>query len=809
MGTGRMAFASRASRSPRRIGVFIGSLDDSFQKAIWTSVAEGAAREGVEIVAFFGQGLGSPIPTHATMNVLYRLAGPQNLDALIVISSTVGNFQEPQALAAFVRGLGLPSVSIQYELEGMPSVSTRGDAAMRDLVRHLAREHGRRSFALLTGPRRHLDSLERERAFRETLAEEGIAFDEALLYEGSFYKDSGPEAVERFLASGRAFDALVCFNDAMALGAMDALKSRGVDVPGEVSVTGFDDIEEASWSSPPLTTARQPIADIGRLSLELALGLLGGASPPSESLECRFVARRSCGCPPFLPITPALREETRLTTRSEARIIRALSASADSGDIQAMLRLLDSRLAEGGETPADFASLRIILYKLRSKRGESGLADSVGWFDQALAFLGETERRKEVGQSIKAAERYALVRDLGTQLLDTFSLDALVRKWEQSVKRLGLGPSYLVLFESTPEPGAAAVPETSVLVTASPGGGIARLPFPTIRLFPPGIGDRPGRVGWIVEPLVYQTEALGYLLIDSASDESIVYETLREHMSTAVKATLLMEEIEEQKRILERQVEHRTEELRASNRDLEEQIAQRRLLEAEVQEIGNRTMQAIGQDIHDDLCQRLIGVSMLAAALEEGAALGAGDPRGSLREIRELLDDAVARSRQFARSLYPPGLEELGLVSALEDLSSSLGRAGTAHGGGGGPSVSFQAEGDCRVEDPRRALQLYRIVQEALSNALRHSGSEVILLRLFKKDGELVAEVRDFGVGLKQGREIEGRAPGANGGGMGLRIMRYRADSIGARLEIRNLEPGVCVSCALDQKEGWGKWRKR
>jgi DNA-binding LacI/PurR family transcriptional regulator/signal transduction histidine kinase len=802
MGTGKMAFASKASPNPRRIGVFIGSLDDSFQKAIWKSVADCAAKEGVEIAAFFGQGLGSPIPAHATMNIVYKLAGPENLDALIVISSTVGNFRQPDDIARLVEALGLPAVSIQYGLDGRPSVSTRGGSAMRDLVRHLAREHGRRSFALITGPRRHPDSIEREKAFRETLAREGIAFDEQLLYEGSFYKDSGAKAVESFIASGRSFDALVGFNDAMALGAMDELKSRGIAVPGDVAVTGFDDIEEARWSSPPLTTVRQPIAEIGRISLELAIGLLDGASPPSVSLECRFSPRRSCGCPPILPLSSPMREEGRLATGSEGRIAEALSALADSGDILAMLKLLDARLVEEADSPDAFASLRIVLYELRSSRGEGGRAEEIGWFDQAIAYLGEAERRREIGRSIKAAERYSLVRDLGTQLLETFSLDTLVRQWETCVKRLGLGPSFLVLFEGPVEPRGTRVPESSILVTSAPGSptGIERRTFPTTRLFPPGIGDRPGRVGWIVEPLVYQTEALGYLLIDSASEESIVYETLREHMSTAVKATLLMEEIEEQKRSLERQVELRTEELSAANRDLEEQIAQRRLLEAEVQEIGNRTMQAIGQDIHDDLCQQLVGISMLAAALEEGMDAPGEAPREALREIRKLLESAIARSRQFARSLYPPGLEELGLVSALEDLSASLGRAGA--GLGSGAAISFQAEGDCRVEDPRRALQLYRIMQEALSNAIRHSGSEVILLRLFKKDGGLVAEVRDFGVGLDISRGLGGGLDAGQGRGMGMRIMRYRADSIGARLEIRNLDPGVCVSCALDQKEG-------
>jgi signal transduction histidine kinase len=251
---------------------------------------------------------------------------------------------------------------------------------------------------------------------------------------------------------------------------------------------------------------------------------------------------------------------------------------------------------------------------------------------------------------------------------------------------------------------------------------------------------------------------MGYLLVERGSEEPSVYESLRDQLSTAVKATLLMEEIQERKRSLER----------------------------EVQEVSNRTMQAIGQDLHDDICQHLVGISMLAAVVEENLATTSNVSADSIREIRDLLESAVSRLRQFARTLYPPGLEAQGLVSALEDLVESQRHTASAI------SISFQVEGDCRMDDPGRALQLYRIVQEALSNALRHSGSEVVLLRLFRKEDLLVAEVRDFGRGL-------GLDSAMTGQGMGMRIMRYRADSIGALLDVHNIEPGVCVSCALER----------
>lgn len=690
----------------------MGRADDSFQEDIWNSVRARAGELGVEAIGFFGHGLGAPWPNQETLNVVYRMAGPDSLDALVVLANTVGNFEDPAVVAELVASSSLPAVSIGVPLEGMPCVSGRGDEAMGELVRHLARVHGRRRFALVTGPLRHAESVRRERAFRQAIAAEGLAFDEALHYQGKFFKVSGAEAVRKYIGEGTPFDAVVCLNDYMAMGAIEELGERGFAVPAEVSVTGFDDVREARWVSPPLTTVRQPLALLGRTALDMALELLDGRGPGAQELECACVFRQSCGCPSEPP-SPDLAAET----------------------------------------------------------------------------ASQLELKREVGKANRASERFAMTRECGVRLLGTFSIDAVVREWELSIRSMGVRKGCLVLFKGPVEPGGRVVPERSRLVASVPGParGVAYREFPTSLLLPPGIEEAEGRASWTVEPLAYQDEALGYLLIECGAESRGVYETLRQEVSSALKGALLMEEIRAHRNDLERQVSARTAELRRANEDLRSQIERRKVLEREVQEISNRTMQSIGQDIHDDLCQHLAGVSMLAAVVEETLATTGSVAIDSIREIRELLESSVSRSRQYATTLYPPDLRSSGLVSSLEGLVESMRRTS------GGMEISFQAEGEPRIEDPSRGLQLYRIVQEALSNAARHSGSDIVVLRVFAREGMLVAEVRDFGRGIE---------PGLATGGMGLRIMRYRAESIGARLEVRNLEPGVCVSLAVPSEGG-------
>jgi Transcriptional regulators len=720
-----MAAASRSSTERRRLGAsaqsirlgaFLGGIDDSYQQSIWRSMARRAAGRGVEIVGIFGHGLGSPFPSEATMNVAYRMVGPRSLDALIVLANTVGNYEDPAAVARLVDAASLPAVSISFELGDRPRAYAPGGEGMATLVTHLARVHGRRSFALVTGPRRHPDSLERETAFRAALAAEGIALDERLVREGRFYKDSGRDAARSLLAGGIAFDALVCLNDYMALGALEVLNEAGLRVPEDLSLTGFDDVAEARWSSPPLSTVRQPIAELGEAAFDMALELLDSRIVASRELRCELRLRQSCGC----PSSPLAAED-----RAE------------------------------------------------------GSADEI--------------RRREVGLRLAAAERTAAIERLGMRLLGSFRLPELVREWELCLEPLGLAAGYILLFETLSHRGEI-VPGSSFLLAPAPGGGVFRRSFPTELLFPPGIAAGRGRSGWILEPLVYQDEALGYLLLDCEEDEPSIYEMLRVYMSTAVKAALLMEKTEAHKRELELQVSERTRELREANRDLLRQIEERRRLEREVQEVSNRTMQSIGQDLHDDLCQHLAGVSLLAAVAEDGLASSGSVSVDSIRRIRELLDSAVSRSRQFARTLYPPALESQGLAAALEDLVEAQRPTVPAL------SLSYQAEGDCSGLAADKALCLYRIAQEALANALRHSESEAVVLRLIKKDELAIVEVRDFGRGLDgESRDDASRGSDARQGrgGMGMAIMRYRAEAAGAQLEIRNLEPGLCVSCSL------------
>jgi signal transduction histidine kinase len=204
-------------------------------------------------------------------------------------------------------------------------------------------------------------------------------------------------------------------------------------------------------------------------------------------------------------------------------------------------------------------------------------------------------------------------------------------------------------------------------------------------------------------------------------------------------------------------------------------------------------MQRIGQDLHDDICQHLAGISMLSSVLK--IRLKESDPEAaeSMEQIEILLSESITRTKTIARGLYPTGLSERGLVIAIKELIDSAIRSF------GIPIDYFVAPG-FKLHDKAKVLQIYRIIQEALTNAFKHAKSDRIKVSLYYEQDTLshreapcyVIEVVDNGTGLPDA--LAGR-------GMGLRIMRYRAETIGADLIIDRLEPGTRIQCRIREQE--------
>jgi LacI family transcriptional regulator len=195
----------------------------------------------------------------------------------------------------------LPIVTLAgYATPTTANVHGDNKSGMRALARHLLYDHGYLSLGYLGGYADSPDSIERQ----EVLAAEAAAA-RAILecgpeWQGHYFASSGAQVINQLLSAGRPLPrAIVCANDQTALGVMSALRKHGLDVPGQVAVTGFDDIPLARHLRTGLTTVRQPIRQLGSTAFDVLYSMLNRQHLPARDivLPTELIRRESCGCP--------------------------------------------------------------------------------------------------------------------------------------------------------------------------------------------------------------------------------------------------------------------------------------------------------------------------------------------------------------------------------------------------------------------------------------------------------------------------------------------------------------------------------
>lgn len=233
-------------------------------------------------------------------------------------------------------------------------------------------------------------------------------------------------------------------------------------------------------------------------------------------------------------------------------------------------------------------------------------------------------------------------------------------------------------------------------------------------------------------------------------------------------------------------------------------ITERRILEREILDISAEEQRRIGSDLHDGVCQQLTGLGMLAQGFadvlaDENASQILEDAgllhlRDMAKQLSAGIGNATAEARALSHGLIPVDVDAQGLMAALRELSSSIDAL---------DDISCAYEDNCTVEllDNFAAIHLYRIAQEAVGNALKHSQAKQIRVALNEHDGHVILTVRDDGAGFSDVTQLNS--------GMGLRIMKYRADLIGAALSIEPAKGGgTCVACRWARERGKASGRR-
>jgi signal transduction histidine kinase len=214
---------------------------------------------------------------------------------------------------------------------------------------------------------------------------------------------------------------------------------------------------------------------------------------------------------------------------------------------------------------------------------------------------------------------------------------------------------------------------------------------------------------------------------------------------------------------------------------LKNEMQERMRLEEEILSISEREQQRIGHDLHDSLCQHLTGVALAGEVLSEQLTAKSLPEVKAVNHIVEMVEGAIDLTRTLARGLHPFDLKGEGFTDALRQLAATMTEGFKT------PCI-FECDRPVEIREAGVATHLYRIAQEAVTNAVKHSHAKAIVLRLESGAEGVTLTVSDDGVGL----------PSKTAGGMGLRTMTHRASVIGATFNVE-CQPsrGTRVTCRL------------
>lgn len=563
------------------IGLLTEGLSGQYQAGVWPGIVDAAKLYNVNIICFCGGSLkvSAENPWDYQGNVLFKIAQVYPLDGLIIAGS-VGCYVTDTTFNEFLASYShLKIVTIVPAVESLPAVYGDNLGGMRSLVNHLVECHPYRKIAFIKGPDRNIEAEERLKVFREVLAEHDIPVDPYRILPGDFTRNCGFAAVEQLISSCTEFDAIVAANDESALGALESLQERGIRVPEEVALVGFDDIDESRFVTPPLTSVHQPLYDLGKLAVEKLLLLLKGEDIPKNNIaEAKLVIRQSCGCfknsansiahhsPDVHSAVPLALVEKTVAMNCAAgvdpayakevkNIISSFCYDVNNRTDESFLRTVD-RIGHALFLQKREEQVLITLFHrlwqyvfTQLDRPAFAFADEL--LHRAFLLCGSLGTRKQGIWRIHSVRKNTFLREIGDALNNTLDIDRLIDAIDHYLPKTGINSFILSMYE---RPNLALSGKSRLKYALINGKrkkiDTSKTVFDTRTLLPPETISDDVVYVLVAEALYFQNEQFGIALFEAGLQECEHYHVLKEYISGALHSAALIRKVRHQAEVL-------------------------------------------------------------------------------------------------------------------------------------------------------------------------------------------------------------------------------------------------------------------
>ena len=496
--------SSADSRNERPTLVYVSPNLYHFHASMIFAVADIAQEQDVNLICLISGVLNNRENFEDQGNVLFDLIRTKKIDGLIFNSISLNlhdSFEEMGKLIESYRPVLVTSIGL---MDGVPSIGVECESGMREMMDHLIDVHHYSRIAYIRGPEGHPEAEARYRAYTEALARHNIRLDPRLAIPPRDWGDPSNYSVkllldERKLQPKVDVEVIMGNNDETAAATLSELQARGVRVPRDIAVVGFDDLDICRVTTPPLSSVYQPIKERARWAAETLLKLLQGQSTSMQYLApTHLVVRQSCGCEsPAMALAggsqawAGFKKGARVLTAERAALIAEIQTAVGGMEAEAQLagELIDALAAElQGEAGVFLRVLESGLWRMNAAGRDVGIwqgAISVlqrrvaphleneparrMWavLDPARVLLGEIATQAAMAARAASEKRSTSLGQLVTRLSTMFDVQGLVEVLADGLPKLDIPSGYLALYED-PQPVCLSRPGPR-LCPAAPG----------------------------------------------------------------------------------------------------------------------------------------------------------------------------------------------------------------------------------------------------------------------------------------------------------------------------------------------------
>lgn len=618
----------------------------------WEGLQAESIEQNADLLAVMGGGNQSG----AFLSVVNDLIRPDMADGFISWTPYSGGHIE-QVLPRLDAS---PMVCLGTAFSAHPTINVSNASGIRTLVKHLYHQHGCRKIAFIKGAVGNVYSIERFDSYCDTLEELGLVFDPQLVTDFGPLDTQGKAGIEclldeRGLQIGRDIDAIMCSADRIALGAYDALACRGIVVPRDVALTGYDNVLAAQCHIPSITSVYAPLYSVARYAQRVLLGWVNSQRQPEmpKPLHSVAVIADSCGC-----------KNHRLHRMEQVQ------AAIPIQDIEAFKMCLVDALYQFRFPPAlphemAQAMLDVFVESLRSRcvdplsdwlkrkirTSTCEAADQLQWQDllnlfkqheaiftvettqsayidmllaQARLAIVEGFSSAQTDAALRDAGHLAALRKLSSALSFTDAVPDIMNELAQAIPQMGIPAVWLSVFDSVVDAQKFVVPSRARLILAVEDGVRAALPvdgmcFDSQHLLPSGVVRSARRKTLMLYPLMHAGDEYGFMIFEQGAVEGRVYEELVDLIGSALKNAFLREELEK-----------RTVDLELSIYDLGR--ARNKLVESEKLAALGELVAGIAHEINTPIG---IGVTAISTLADNVSVLKNAVEQRNVREVRQ------------------------------------------------------------------------------------------------------------------------------------------------------------------------------